>query len=137
MNYFLRLGLDSLLGEVMQEDENEDVNNQDDGSSKNNENLDSNSDSDDYEKKSDTAEDFSDITELAEDIQVTMQPERSTSKHGDDYDDIEAAIPASTVKIDASQRNDAARADSDEPKRNDNDKELMPPPSAPPKLTLK
>lgn len=30
-------------------------------------------DNEDYDKKSDTAEDFSDITELAEDLQVAMQ----------------------------------------------------------------
>lgn len=117
----------------MQEDENDDEN-KDDSLSRNNE---SNSDSDDYEKKSDTAEDFSDITELAEDIQITMQPEKLTSKPGDDYDDIEAAIPASTVKIDLLQRNDSTKSDSNESKRTNNDKELMPPPSVPPKLTLK
>lgn len=121
----------------MQQDENyEDDDNNADILSTNHENTDSNSDSDDYEKKSDTAEDFSDITELAEDIQTAMQPERPTSKAGDEYD-IEAAIPASTVKVDASHKNDFTRSDSDDVNKPDNDKELMPPPSAPPKLTLK
>lgn len=57
-----RLGIGNLL-EVMHEQELEDSD-KDDNSINDNE---------DYDKKSDTAEDFSDITELAEDLQVAMQ----------------------------------------------------------------
>lgn len=57
-----RLGIGNLL-EVMHEQELE------------NSDRDENdiNDNEDYDKKSDTAEDFSDITELAEDLQVAMQ----------------------------------------------------------------
>lgn len=60
--YIIRLGIGNLL-EVMHEQELE---NQDEEGSPINDN-------EDYDKKSDTAEDFSDITELAEDLQTIMQ----------------------------------------------------------------
>lgn len=59
---FNRLGIGNLL-EVMHEQELENSDKEDY----------SNNDNEDYDKKSDTAEDFSDITELAEDLQVAMQ----------------------------------------------------------------
>lgn len=56
-----RLGIGNLLEGL----ENELESNDDDDSDPD--------DNQDYEKKSDTAEDFSDITELAEDLQTAMQ----------------------------------------------------------------
>lgn len=53
---------------------------------------------------------------------------------GDDYDDIEAAIPATTVRVDHSNRNasnnNSQQKDS-EMNATNNDKVLMPPPSVP------
>lgn len=56
------MGIGNLL-EVMHEQELD--------AADDNENADN--DNEDYDKKSDTAEDFSDITELAEDLQTAMQ----------------------------------------------------------------
>lgn len=63
MIHLFRFGIGNLL-EVMHEQELEDKD--DSGSTSENDN-------EDYDKKSDTAEDFSDITELAEDLQTAMQ----------------------------------------------------------------
>lgn len=57
-----RMGIGNLL-DVMEEHEFESR-----GTNENEEN-----DNEDYDKKSDTAEDFSDINELAEDVQTAMQ----------------------------------------------------------------
>lgn len=127
-----RLGFDDML-EVMQEDDPSDE--QKSGNENGGNDDMSDSDDDDYEKKSDTAEDFSDITELAEDLQTAMAPERSTVDDGDDYEDIESAIPASTVKLDGDSNDNVDSGESSksssEQKSVDNDKELMPPPSIP------
>lgn len=57
-----RLGIGNLL-EVMQEDEDsDDFDDAEDGATNNG----------DFERKADTAEDFSDINELAEDIQIAQ-----------------------------------------------------------------
>lgn len=127
-----RLGLDSLLEELQQED-------RDGGKSPNDNSADDANDKDsdeDYEKKSDTAIDFSEITELAEDLQTTMQAAKK--ENGDDYDDVEEAIPATKVSADAAEtvKNDSAtdtntNGNNNESKGKDNDKELMPPPSIP------
>lgn len=61
---FFRFGIGNLL-EVMHEQE---LDGTDD-----NEDLVNDDDNEDYDKKSDTAEDFSDINELAEDLQTAMQ----------------------------------------------------------------
>lgn len=53
---------------------------------------------DDYDRKSDNAVDYSDINELADDLQHLMQSasQPSNAISGDDYD-LEDAIPASKV----------------------------------------
>lgn len=50
----------------------------------------------------------------------------------DDYDDIEAAIPATTLRVDMSTK-DGIKVETKEAeiKSTDNDKQLMPPPSIP------
>lgn len=74
----------------------------------------------DYKNKDDSAEDFFDITELADEAPVEVKDPK------DDYDDIEAAIPAAKVSVDgASKSEDNGHSD----KNGDHDdKELMPPP---------
>lgn len=121
------MGFDSLL-EAIQED----ARTTHDASDK-----DEDDDSDeDYEKKDDSAVDFSDITELAEDLQTTMQATKVES--GDDYDDVEDAIPATKVSVDnvaSAKETDkdkpTASSSDGETKEADNDKELMPPPTLP------
>lgn len=51
----------------------------------------------------------------------------------DDYDDIEAAIPATTVRVAdlISKNQDSSQTKDAETKSTNNDKELMPPPSVP------
>lgn len=72
------MGLNNLLSEVMREDAAVTANGKSDESKAQDENED---DSDeDYDKKSDTAVDYSDIVELAEDIQSAM-PVGSVSRH--------------------------------------------------------
>lgn len=90
----------------------------------------------DYDKKSDTAEDFSEINELAEDLQSAMLPEKVPAT-GDNYDDNDETLEKIAVKAEStttdgekSAREPSTNA-SDETKANDNDKELMPPPSVP------
>lgn len=60
---WLRFGIGNLL-EVMHDQEDESKDDNEDST---------NEDNEDYDKKSDTAEDFSDINELAEDLQTAMQ----------------------------------------------------------------
>lgn len=145
---FSRLGLNSLL-EVMQEDdtaENQLSQGRDSGLGSQDSALPDNSQEDndndeyDYDKKSDTAEDFSEINELAEDLQSAMLPEKPPAT-GDNYDEVEKkpASKESTEKV----GDGSAKADDDEKEKNDdskpsdNDKELMPPPSTPLKLIIR
>lgn len=62
-----RFGLNSMISEVIREDEHSNSSANCDDSSK------SNNSDDDFDKKSDNAIDYSDINELAEDVQVLMQ----------------------------------------------------------------
>lgn len=90
----------------------------------------------DYDKKSDTAEDFSEINELAEDLQSAMLPEEPPPT-GDNYDEIDEKQAKniekaeSFTKVGEESSNQQLTTISDEIKSNDNDKELMPPPSVP------
>lgn len=97
------MGLNSLLHEVIKEDGQSTVSSDNGGCSdtNSNQNLDQNSDSDDdYDRKSDNAVDYSDINELADDLQLLMQSSASAAQlPGDDYD-VEDAIPASKVSAD-------------------------------------
>lgn len=120
------MGLDTFLEEIQ-------------GDERKTEDSDSNADStnendsdDDYEKKADSAVDFSDITELAEDLQTSMQAVKTET--GDDYDDVEESIPASKVSADSGAviKGEMKSPTTDaEKKEENNDKELMPPPSVP------
>ena len=91
---------------------------------------DNNGSDDDIDRKSDTAVDFSDINELAEDLQFLMQAENPPASTGDDYDDIEDAIPVNKVQAEGVVKSE--NASDGETKFSDNDKELMPPPSSAP-----
>lgn len=56
----------------------------------------------------------------------------------DDYDDIEAVIPATTVRVEPSARDSVkAEAKGSETKSTDTDKKLMPPPSIPLKSQIR
>lgn len=72
----------------------------------------------DYKNKEDSAEDYFDITELADEAPAEVKDSR------EDYDDIEEAIPAAKVTADGAE-------DSSHTGKNGeatDDKELMPPP---------
>lgn len=146
-----RLGLDSLL-EVMQEDEDENDSDKEPNQSGSGsgaegtaqtEPTQNENDDYDYDRKSDTAEDFSEINELAEDLQSAMLSEKVQASTGDNYDETDDLVVKNTVKDEPLSKEDETSAKqqsttiSDETKSNDNDKELMPPPSAPIKSTLR
>lgn len=100
-----------MISEVIREDEHSNSSNNCEDSSK------SNHSDDDFDKKSDNAIDYSDINELAEDLQVLMQEVNicikkfhilkgtnlQSVKEKDDtnYDDIEDSIPVNKVSTDA------------------------------------
>lgn len=96
----------------------------------------------DYDKKSDTAEDFSEINELAEDLQTAMLSEKGPPT-GENYDDTDEELAKNTVTTKSPSKNgegsskEQSTSIADEIKSNDNDKELMPPPSVPLKSTLR
>lgn len=94
----------------------------------------------DYDKKSDTAEDFSEINELAEDLQTAMLSEKAPPT-GDNYDETDEENAKSIVTTEPKNGEGASEEQSTtitgEIKSNDNDKELMPPPSVPLKSTLR
>lgn len=97
----------------------------------------------DYDKKSDTAEDFSEINELAEDLQSAMMPEKARTTTGDNYDDVDEKPATDAAKDeplskDGEESSDQKSASTvDESKSGDTDKELMPPPSIPVKSTAR
>lgn len=76
----------------------------------------------DYKNKDDTAEDFFDITELADEAPAELK-----SNPADDYDDIEEAIPAAKVGVDGAEKDDTS-GNIDKSGEKPADKELMPPP---------
>lgn len=129
---FCRLGLDSLLEEI-QEDDRENGSAESDSKDGNLDDSD-----DDYDKKDDSAIDFSDISELAEDLQTAMQGAKVDT--GDDYDDVEKIIPATKVTVDSvtpasdedkEMKSSTPPTPEGETKETDADKELMPPPTLP------
>lgn len=71
----------------------------------------------DYKNKDDLAEDYFDINELAD------EAPSATNDPRDDYDDIEAAIPAAKVSADGDEK-----VHSDKNGETTDDKDLMPPP---------
>lgn len=119
--------MDNLLEELQEEERNEEK-------SPNANNVDDSNDNDsdeDYDKKSDNAIDFSEITELAEDLQTSMQAGKPES--GDDYDDKVEDNRNTKTSTDTNEKEqtDSATSTNSECKEKDNDKELMPPPSIP------
>lgn len=68
--HFCRFGFNSMISEVIREDEHSNSSTNCDDSFR------SNHSDDDFDKKSDNAIDYSDINELAEDLQVLMQEVR-------------------------------------------------------------
>lgn len=97
------MGFNSLLHEVIKEDDQPaaSTDNGDNSDSGTDRTVNNNDSDEDYDRKSENAVDYSDINELAEDLQTLMKPpEQKTS--GDDYDDIEDAIPVNKVTADAS-----------------------------------
>lgn len=75
----------------------------------------------DYKNKDDSAEDFFDITELADEAPA------GTKSPTEDYDDIEAAIPAAKVTATGEHQTDTS-SHIDKNGEATDDKELMPPP---------
>lgn len=75
----------------------------------------------DYKNKDDTAEDFFDITELADEAPAEAEDPRN------DYDDIEAAIPAAKVSVDGTDATDGS-SHAEKNGETADDKHLMPPP---------
>lgn len=117
-----RLGLNSLLNEVIREESNEkDESDDDDG---------------DYTKKADEAIDYSDINELADDLPTSIQPSQSLYMGSSDDYDIEDAIPVNKVSADSADdlfQNHLieSKDSSDGDLSTNDDKQLMPPPSLP------
>ncbi|XP_037910415.1 transcription initiation factor TFIID subunit 1 isoform X2 [Hermetia illucens] len=111
-----RLGLNALLDEVIQTNEEDD-----EERNGNEEDSDDSQKSDDFAKKDDDAVDYSDINELAEDCPVIKTE-----------CDIEDEIPASTVSIDSKDGIvTTVKTESGDGDNKRDDKELMPPPSLP------
>lgn len=120
--------MDTFLEEIQGDDRKR----EDGGSDSNADSANENDSDDDYNKKADTAVDFSDIMELAEDLQTSMQAIKTDT--GDDYDDVEESIPATKVTTDGGAVvKDETKSSGAESEKKDvnNDKELMPPPSIP------
>lgn len=96
------MGLNTILNEVIYSEQTS--RNGDDKD----ETGDDEDDDKDYTKKLDTAIDYSDITELADEM-TSMPPPQSyinTNVEGDDYDDIEDAIPVNKVTGDDTGKDD-------------------------------
>ncbi|XP_065085735.1 transcription initiation factor TFIID subunit 1-like isoform X2 [Ochlerotatus camptorhynchus] len=131
-----RMGLSSFLADVLTDGtekppfENSDS---DDSSSSDDHRYDDHDDDNaNYKIKAEDAVDFSDFNELAEDLPVAIEPSDGKKGSGgeDDYDDIEAAIPVSKVDV-KGVHSDGGRDADDEKEDGVDDKQLMPPPSAP------
>lgn len=72
------------------------------------------------------------------DRKFRTQPSTKAASASDDYDDIEAVIPATTVRVEPSARDSVkAEAKELEAKSTDTDKKLMPPPSIPLKSQIR
>lgn len=81
----------------------------------------------DYKNKEDSAEDYFDINELADEAPAEVNDPK------DDYDDIEAAIPAAKVSVDNIDGVSNGEKNGDAT----DDKELMPPPPQNSALSIK
>lgn len=134
-----RMGLSSFLADVLTDGTEKapvEHSDSDDSSSSDDHRYDDNDDDNaNYKIKADDAVDFSDFNELAEDLPVALDASDHKKDSGgeDDYDDIEAAIPVSKVDVKGSN-SDGGRDGDDEKEDGDDtvdDKQLMPPPSAP------
>ncbi|XP_058465400.1 transcription initiation factor TFIID subunit 1 isoform X2 [Malaya genurostris] len=139
-----RMGLSSFLADVLTDGTEKPVaenSDSDDSSSSDDRRYDDNDDDHaNYKVKAEDAVDYSDINELADDLPVAVEAGADGSRTGegdDDYDDIEAAIPASKVDLKsvAAGENKVEDKSGDEEADDEtdgvDDKELMPPPSAP------
>uniref|UniRef100_A0A182J0C7 Transcription initiation factor TFIID subunit 1 n=1 Tax=Anopheles atroparvus TaxID=41427 RepID=A0A182J0C7_ANOAO len=139
-----RMGLSSFLADVLQDDGAEKppsaYSDSDDSSSSDDDRRrrrydDNDSDGANYKIKADCAVDYSDIQELAEEAPVV--PEKATEKadqegkDGDraELDDIEAAITSSRIEV--SKSADATVKEEPGDGSGVDDKDLMPPPTAP------
>ncbi|XP_053696319.1 transcription initiation factor TFIID subunit 1 isoform X2 [Sabethes cyaneus] len=140
-----RMGLSSFLADVLTDgtEKRVELNSDSDDSSSSDDHrrYDDDDDTSNYKQKAEDAVDYSDINELAEDLPVAIQPSEKGKDDGeDDYDDIEAAIPVTKVDVksvsnaeetDKHSGQDDDEQDDDEGRAGVDDKELMPPPSAP------
>uniref|UniRef100_A0A182XX78 Transcription initiation factor TFIID subunit 1 n=1 Tax=Anopheles stephensi TaxID=30069 RepID=A0A182XX78_ANOST len=147
-----RMGLSSFLADVLQDDESEKkpsraYSDSDDSSSSDDDRMhrryDDDSDGTNYKVKADCAVDYSDINELAEESAAPppasikqettdgiKQEDKKDIKVEDDEDDIEAAIPCSRVEARTAADQSAVKEENAGGNGVD-DKELMPPPTAP------
>ncbi|GAB0087540.1 Transcription initiation factor TFIID subunit [Sergentomyia squamirostris] len=130
-----RLGLNSLLSEVISlssdKDSRRSSRDTDSGDDFQRQDSEEDGDEEDFTTKADNAIDYSDINELAEDLLVAIEPTEKKDSLDDDYD-IEDAIPVNKVSIDGVE---AAAVKNEEIKPSENgnsvstdDKQLMPPP---------
>ncbi|XP_058813451.1 transcription initiation factor TFIID subunit 1 isoform X2 [Topomyia yanbarensis] len=137
-----RMGLSSFLADVLTDgtEKPEEHSDSDDSSSSDDHRYDDNDDDNaNYKVKAEDAVDYSDINELAEDLPVAVEPAGSKAEAvDDDYDDIEAAIPVNKVDLKSviaveTQPTviESGDEEEDEEVAGVDDKELMPPPSAP------
>lgn len=140
-----RLGLNSLLSEVISlpsdKDSRRSSREDDSGDEFRRQDSEDDTNDEDFTTKADTAIDYSDINELAEDLPVAIEPTENKSQPGDDYD-IEDAIPANKVTVDgvsaeAVKTEDGKASENGTSASNSSmsadDKTLMPPPSLPQK----
>ncbi|XP_055699483.1 transcription initiation factor TFIID subunit 1 isoform X1 [Phlebotomus papatasi] len=140
-----RLGLNSLLSEVISlpsdKDSRRSSREDDSGDEFRRQDSEDDTNDEDFTTKADTAVDYSDINELAEDLPVAIEPTENKSQPEDDYD-IEDAIPANKVTVDGvsaeAVKTEDGRASENGTSANSSsistdDKTLMPPPSLPQK----
>ncbi|XP_050067932.1 transcription initiation factor TFIID subunit 1 [Anopheles maculipalpis] len=146
-----RMGLSSFLADVLQDDDGEKkpsraYSDSDDSSSSDDDRMhrrsDDDSDGTNYKVKADCAVDYSDINELAEEsarspatikqeeVDGIKEEDKKDIKVEDDEDDIEAAIPCSRVEARTAADQSTVKEENATGNGVD-DKELMPPPTAP------
>ncbi|XP_001845437.2 transcription initiation factor TFIID subunit 1 isoform X1 [Culex quinquefasciatus] len=127
-----RMGLSSFLADVLtdgtEKPQQQDSDSDDSSSSDDRRYDDPDEDNANYRVKAEDAVDYSDFNELAEELPDA--PPEPASRDDEDYDDIEAAIPVSKVDAKA-ERSAKGEVDSDDEGSGVDDKQLMPPPSAP------
>uniref|UniRef100_A0A1Q3F465 Transcription initiation factor TFIID subunit n=1 Tax=Culex tarsalis TaxID=7177 RepID=A0A1Q3F465_CULTA len=129
-----RMGLSSFLADVLtdgtEKPQQQDSDSDDSSSSDDRRFDDPDEDNANYRVKADDAVDYSDFNELAEELPDA--PPEPASRDDEDYDDIEAAIPVSKVDAASAERQGVkGECDSDDEGSGVDDKQLMPPPTAP------